>query len=239
MPKSTSLLSRSATRSESVGTPGLQQQSMTATRLIYLHGFASGPSSQKAQYFRTKFGEQGLTMEVPALDEGDFRDLTVTAQLGLVERLLGDSPVMLIGSSLGGYLAALLAARRLQVERVVLLAPAFGFVRRWSERLGAEAMEDWRRTGTLRIPHYGLRTDADIGYQLIEDGALYEEYPDVRQPALIYHGDSDDIIPASLSRDFAALHPNARLVVVHSGHELTDVLDEMWEGISAFLLDQP
>ena len=211
---------------------------MNANRVIYLHGFASGPTSQKAQFFRRKCAEHGVALAVPDLAEGDFLGLTITAQLRLLERLAGDGPVVLIGSSLGGYLAALFAARHPQVMRVVLLAPAFGFARRWSDRLGAEAMERWRSTGALRIPHYGMRTDADLGYQLIEDGVLYEEYPDVRQPALIYHGDGDDLVPVNLSREFAALHANARLVVVRSGHELTDVLDEMWQGIRAFLLDQ-
>jgi pimeloyl-ACP methyl ester carboxylesterase len=211
---------------------------MNTTRIVYLHGFASGPFSQKAQFFKGKFAEEGVALTVPDLAEGDFRGLTVTAQLQVVERLAGDHPVALIGSSLGGYLAALFAARHPQVERAVLLAPAFGFIRRWSDRLGPEAMAQWRRTGALRIPHYGLRTDADLGYQLIEDGALYEDYPDVRQPALIYHGDGDDVVSVDLSREFASRHLNARLVVVRSGHELTDVLDQMWQGVHAFLLDK-
>lgn len=209
---------------------------MNPTRMIYLHGFASGPASQKAQFFQRKFAAEGIALAVPDLAEGNFRELTISAQLRVLERLAGGDRVALIGSSLGGYLAALFAARHPQVERVALLAPAFGFVKRWSDRLGAEAMADWKSTGNLRIPHYGLKTDADIGYQLIEDGALYEEYPDVRQPTLIYHGDGDDVVPVELSREFAARHPNARLMVVHSGHELTDVMDEMWKGIRAFFL---
>ena len=211
-------------------------------RIIYLHGFASGPSSQKAQFFLRKFAERGVDLIVPDLAAGDFRGLTITGQLRVIESVINsgpaDEPFQLIGSSLGGYLAALWAARCPKIQRVVLFAPAFGFARRWSDRLGPEEMAAWRRTGTLRIPHYGMRTDADLGYQLIEDGAKYEQYPDVRQPTLIFHGDRDDIVPVELSRQFVLNHANARLVVLHSGHELTDVLDVLWQGASTFLLGE-
>ena len=208
---------------------------MTPPRWIYLHGFASGPSSQKAQFFRRKMAARGIVMSIPELDEGNFSGLTITGQLGVLERAAAGGPVSLIGSSLGGYLAALYAARHPEVERLVLMAPAFDFVRRWTDRLGVETMAGWQRSGVLRVPHYGLQTDADLGYQLIEDATRYEAFPDASQPALIFHGDQDDIVPLELSRRFVAGHPSARLVVLHSGHELTDVLDELWEGTGAFL----
>ena len=43
-------------------------------KTIYLHGFASGPSSRKAQFFREKYEERGLRLEIPEMDEGDFDD---------------------------------------------------------------------------------------------------------------------------------------------------------------------
>ena len=42
------------------------------TQVVYLHGFASGPDSSKAQFFRRKFAERGVAIEIPQLDEGDF-----------------------------------------------------------------------------------------------------------------------------------------------------------------------
>ena len=62
---------------------------------------------------------------------------------------------------------------------------------------------------------------------MLEDAAQYEPYPDFRQPALIFHGAHDDVVPPEYSRQFAAAHPNARLEVLDSGHELLDVLDYM------------
>ena len=45
--------------------------------LIYLHGFASGPMSNKAQFFRRRFEEQGIEMRIPDLNEGAFERLNL------------------------------------------------------------------------------------------------------------------------------------------------------------------
>lgn len=203
-------------------------------RYIYLHGFASGPRSRKAQYFRDRFAERGATLEIPALDEDDFERLTITGQLGVVERAAARDAVSLIGSSMGGYLAALYASRHAQVSRLVLLAPAFGFVRRWPLSFGPERLEAWRRTGRLEIYHYGDKTQRSIGYQLIEDGARYPDYPDFLQPVLIFHGEADTVVPPEFSARFTADHPNAELRLVPSDHELLDVLPVICEQTAAF-----
>ena len=117
---------------------------MKPPKLIYLHGFASGPQSSKAQFFRARFAGLGIHLEIPALDGGDFENLTITGQLDVLAQVAGDQPVTLIGSSMGGYLAALFAARHSNVEKLVLMAPAFGFARRWAERLGEESLNAGR-----------------------------------------------------------------------------------------------
>ena len=106
---------------------------MSAPGVVYLHGFASGPGSQKAQYFRERFAGCGVDLAIPDLAGGDFEHLTITRQLQVIEHRVDGRAVALIGSSMGGYLAALYAARHAGVERVVLMAPAFGFARRWPE----------------------------------------------------------------------------------------------------------
>jgi pimeloyl-ACP methyl ester carboxylesterase len=73
-----------------------------------------------------------------------------------------------------------------------------------------------------------------VSYKLIEDGLDYEDYPRVVQPALILHGANDDVVPADYSREFAAGRPNVRLEVYDSGHELLNVLNQMWVEIRQF-----
>ena len=205
------------------------------TPIIYLHGFASGPGSIKATYFRRYLEAAGATVEIPDLAAGDFEHLTLSGQLAVIEQSTARRTVSLIGSSMGGYLAALYAARHPEVDRVVLLAPAFGFARRWRERLGENAVVRWRATGRIEVFHYGLKQPAWVAYRLLEDAEQYEDYPDLRQPCLIFHGAQDDVVPARYSQEFAELHSNARLEILNSGHELTDRLDYMAPALLEFL----
>src|SRR5271165_1035807 len=136
---------------------------------------------------------------------------------------------------MGGYLAALYAARHAEVEKLVLLAPAFSFASRWPETLGECAMDEWKRTNTLKVFHYSEGRKVELGYQLIEDAGQYEAYPEVGQPVLIFQGQRDTVVPPEYSVTFAERHANARLRLIESDHELGNVLDEMWMETQEFL----
>ncbi len=204
-------------------------------KIVYLHGFASSPASSKAQFFARRFRERGIEIDIPGLSEGDFEHLTVTGQLKVIDRAVAGAPVVLIGSSLGGYLAALYAARHPEVERTVLMAPAFGFGRYLPVTVGEQGMIDWRNSGRRAVFHYGEGRDRNLNYGLITDASAYEDFPDVRQPVLILHGTGDAVVPVSLSEEFARNRPNVRLVTLTSGHELTDVTERLWMETADFL----
>ncbi|HEY7212534.1 MAG TPA: YqiA/YcfP family alpha/beta fold hydrolase [Bryobacteraceae bacterium] len=205
--------------------------------ILYLHGFASSPQSRKARFFAGKLAALGVPVEIPDLAEGNFERLTVSRQLELVNERVAKQKRILIGSSLGGYLAALFAARHPElVERMVLLAPAFGFHELWAAECGPERLEQWRRNGTVPIFHYGEGREMPLSYEFFEDSARYEPFPDARQPALIFHGNLDQVVPIEQSLAFVRLHPQAHLVRCASGHELTDVLESIWYQTEPFLL---
>jgi hypothetical protein len=206
------------------------------THILYLHGFASGPSSRKALFFRECLQAAGARVDVLDLAAGDFERLTITGQIAVMEQAAAGDPVSLVGSSMGGYLAALYAARHHEVRRLVLLAPAFAFARRWAESLGAARVTEWRRQGFMDVFHYGEGRDRRLGYQLLEDAARYEDYPDVLQPTLLFHGAHDDVVPAQSSQVFAEKRPKVRLEILDSGHDLLNVLEYMAPLIAAFLL---
>ena len=177
-------------------------------------------------------------MDIPDLAAGDFERLTISRQLQIVEKHLGGSPAVLFGSSLGGYLAALAAARHPdQVPKLVLLAPAFGFRDLWTRELGQEKLAEWRKNGTISVFHYGEGREVPLAFNLMEDAAQFEAFPEIRQPGLLFHGVDDPLVPIEQSRRLVASQPHLRLVEFKSGHELTDVLDEMWRAAKSFLLD--
>lgn len=208
------------------------------TPVVYLHGFASGPSSTKARFFAQRFATHGVGFKAPDLAEGRFSELTLSAQLRVIDRTVGERTVHLMGSSMGGYLAALFAAAHPdRVAKAVLMAPAFDFAARWRERLGPADFAAWERTGGLPVYHYGEGRTLAVGFALYTDALAHPAFPAVTQPTLIFHGVHDVIVPSGLSERFAELRPNARLRLFKSGHELTDVTEAMWEDAWAFFQD--
>ena len=194
---------------------------------FYLHGFASSPQSRKAQAFREYFAKENIQLEIPEMDRGDFEHLTISGQLAVLESTLGSEKVCLIGSSMGGYLAALYALRHpATVDRVVLLAPAFGFAERWDSKIrgmhGLGAVPDG-----FEVYHYGEKRMRRVHYGLIEDALQFPAAPEFGQPALLFHGIGDETVPVENSREFAARHPNVRLTELDSDHELLNVLDRI------------
>jgi pimeloyl-ACP methyl ester carboxylesterase len=205
-------------------------------RIVYLHGFASSPQSSKAQFFKRKFEERGIAIDVLALDQGDFPNMTVTSMLEVVHNSVAGRPCVLMGSSLGGFVAGLYAARHLElVERLVLLAPALEFSRKWQERFSGHELDEWKRQGWKNFFHYGYKRQERLAYGFVEDAMRYEGDPDFHRPALILHGTQDDVVPVGLSRDYAGRHPNVLLKEFPSGHELTDVTADLWQETGAFL----
>lgn len=203
--------------------------------LVYLHGFASGPGSTKARFFAARCAAAGMHLEVPDLAP-DFTSMTVTGMLELVDGFLARAPAVLLGSSLGGYLATLAAVRAPErVRGLVLFAPAFGFAGRWEERVGAKVMAAWRKRGTMPIFHYGRDREEPLSIALLDDARRYPDEPASSCPTLIFAGRHDEAVPLAAVERFAAAAPERELVVFDSGHELTDVLEPMWERTREFL----
>lgn len=77
--------------------------------LLYLHGFTSAPQSRKAQALKARMEERGMgdRFVCPQLPPSP------RAAIELAESIIAkaEAPVMLVGSSLGGYYATWLAER--------------------------------------------------------------------------------------------------------------------------------
>ncbi len=203
-----------------------------------MHGFGSGPGSQKARHLAARFAAAGARLEVPDLTPGEdgFERSSPSSMLAEAEAALarGKPPHGIIGSSLGGYLAAVAAGRVPSIERLVLLAPAFRLFERWDRRLTPAEREGWRANG-LEVLHHASGRQRRLGWQFHEDARGYPTFPVVRVPTLCIAGKRDDTIPLEDVAAFVERTPSARLVEVDDGHELASSLDRVFEEAWAFL----
>lgn len=187
-------------------------------------------------WFRQRFADSGVDLEIPDLADGDFERLTISGQLKVLKRAVGGDSAVLMGSSMGGYLAALHAAADENVQRLVLLAPAFHFASRWSETLGETRLSAWRSQGSMNVFHYGEKREMPLRYDLLSDALNHPPEPVFSQPCLIFHGTRDDVVPPQYSQAYAAKNHNVKLRLIDSDHQLTDAVELIWGEASAFLL---
>ncbi len=205
--------------------------------ILYLHGFASGPGSTKGRALEQLFAAQGVPLHRADLTPGahGFERSTPLTMLAEAERLVAaHRPRVVMGSSLGGYLAALLASHHAPIERLVLLAPAFRLFERWRARLAPEEERRWRAEG-LEVFHHAANRERRLGWSFMEDAATLPAFPEVRIPALCLAGRRDDVVPLEDVERFVAMTPTARLVALDDGHELIASIDKIFEEARAFL----
>ncbi len=206
-------------------------------RFLYLHGFGSGPESTKGRGVAASLAELGVGVDRLNLRVPSFAGLRVSAMVDVVQAAIGGPTdrAVLLGSSLGGLVAATVAARDPRVGAVVLLAPAFGIARRWRERSAAE-LAAWEETGWLSVTDHttGKLARVDVGF--LRDVEAVDVGPvDVRVPVLLIHGRNDDVVDIEGSRTWASTRRNCRMIEVEDGHELAASLPLICTEVRRFL----
>ena len=214
--------------------------SAVAKAVFYLHGFASSASSTKGGYFAERLREHGIELRCPDFNDPDFATLTMTRMLDHVERELDSAaarPATLIGSSLGGTVAVLAAARfGARVDRIVLLAPAVMFAKPGHHLLPPERIVEWQRRGSLPFFHYALNGERPLNFTFYEDSLQYDAFTaKFDQPALIFQGLRDASVDYRTVEAFARTRPNVTLSLVEDDHQLIASLPRIWDSVAPFL----
>ena len=148
-------------------------------RVVYLHGFASSARSSKATFFAERLASRGIEMSVPDLNQPDFSTLTVTRMLKQAEEAIAGAsdPVVLIGSSLGGFVAVQAALEHAaRVQRLVLLAPALDFNGNRLSELGDRGLDEWKASNQLEVFHYAYGRIMPVHYELYLDARRYNAF---------------------------------------------------------------
>jgi len=208
--------------------------------IFYLHGFASSARSTKAGYLAERLAAAGRPLQCPDFNEPDFRSMTFTRMLDQLDRDLpaaGAAPATLIGSSLGGALAVLAAARwRERVDRLVLFAPAVMFAKPGHHLLPPDRIAEWQRRRSLPFFHYAYNEERELDYTFYEDSLRHDPFEAAfAQPTLIFQGRRDRSVDPVMVQQFAAPRANVTLTLLDDDHQLIASLPTMWSGTARFL----
>jgi pimeloyl-ACP methyl ester carboxylesterase len=154
--------------------------------------------------------------------DGQLDGRAVSDAVGMVDWLrqeLGDSgtPVLLRGSSMGGYLA-LRAATPARAAGVVAICPAQASGLR-------RALED------EELP---WRVDRPRCAALLDEADLDEVVSNIQCPVLLLHAQGDERVPVAHSRELATrlAHPHSRLIEVPGGHHRSIQHDDELQAVS-------
>ena len=185
--------------------------SRSGLTFVWLSGFKSDMSGTKATELESwaieaghgflGFDYSGHGESDGAFENGTISDWRADALAAIDAHSAG--PVVLVGSSMGGWMALLSAlARKDRVAGLVLIAPAPDFTEKlmWPE-FSAEAQAEIMEKGfTLRPSDYD--EPYTITMKLIEDGrdhlVMREKMP-ISVPVRLLHGMCDESVPYELS----------------------------------------
>lgn len=204
--------------------------------IVWLSGFKSDMSGSKALAVKDLCEARGwgyLAFDYFGHGEssGDFADGTISrwredCLVALDE--LSDGPLILIGSSMGGWMALLSAlARQERVKGLLLIAPAPDFTEKlmWAE-MSDEARQAIQEDGLwMRPSDYG--DPYPITRELIEDGKTWNilDAPiELRIPVTIIQGKMDPDVPwtHALKVQDALVTPDCDLHLIKDGeHRLS------------------
>lgn len=211
-----------------------------APELVFLPGFRSDMAGAKAGFVAghaasrglacTRFDYRGHGRSSGRFEDGCIGDWLEDV-LAVLERVVRHRAV-LVGSSMGGWLALLAArARPGRVAGLVLVAPAPDFTARLIEpALTIPQRAALARDGVVHVPS-GYGEPLPLSARLIEEGRrhlLLDAPLMLRLPVHILHGQQDPDVPWALSVELAGRLAGAAVIlelVADGDHRLSREVD--------------
>ncbi|HEY5626783.1 MAG TPA: alpha/beta fold hydrolase [Nitrospira sp.] len=141
--------------------------------------------------------------------EGTFTDYTLSDWIedarSALSMLKEGPPITIVGNSLGGWIAWMMAREFEQVNRLILIAPAFNMMGVRARSISAERRHDWHTAGWMPWDDDPLHRDWLLSWKWVEESEAYWKTSfDRLRPVktAILHGLQDTVILPGGSSDF-------------------------------------
>ena len=195
------------------------------TNVLYFHGFASSPNSEKVLALRALLAAD-VELVTPDLNVPSFERLSWPSIVSLgIEAGRAVDPCVVVGSSLGA-LVALEVVRGGIARPLILIAPPLGLVQHWLPTLPPG--------DPVEVFNHARNANAPIHRKFFEEVAASEADRDPPPvPVTIFMGIDDETLPferveAVWQRWQPRAAPSSRFVAVPGGnHSLLSCVEEI------------
>ena len=141
--------------------------------------------------------------------EGRFIDYTLSDWLAdaraVLDLIKNCPPITIVGNSLGGWIAWLLAQECQEIERLVLITPAFNMMGLRARSIDPDRCHDWHSGGWMPWDNEPAHKDWPLSWKWVEESEAYWKTSfDRLRPVstAILHGQQDSVILPSGSSQF-------------------------------------
>lgn len=179
--------------------------------LYYIHGYLSEPNSTKGMLLKEKLNAIPIKYR-----DCSPEDLIISnCVAGIKKEIKDDKNAVLIGSSLGGFLAARVALDCINVKNLILLNPAI-------------IPLDFDISKIQGMPQRILKG--------MQDKRLFEEK--IKSKIFIIAGTNDSVVPTSWIINFAKAQ-DATIILLNDDHSLSKNLERLPTIIADILSKKP
>lgn len=141
--------------------------------------------------------------------DGTFTDYTLSDWIAdarlVIKRITTGPPITIVGNSLGSWIAWMMAQEFEQVQRLVLIAPAFNMMGVRARSISEDRRHAWLTAGWMPWDEDEAHRDYPIAWKWVEESEAYWKRrfePIRRVRTTILHGMQDQVILPQGSSEF-------------------------------------
>lgn len=200
--------------------------------VLFIHGYGSSKESETYTTLSNLLEKENIPsfrfdLTGHGESEGKFEDVTITQAIEdtksaiKILKTLGYKKIIIMASSLGGYLATYTAPTEKSIIKLILRAPVLDFyklLKLRTQKFSSEELERFKKQG-----YFYYQPERKFYWKFYQD-ILKNKY-DAKKgilkckiPIIVIHGDADKIVPFSLSENICSKITNCKLIKIKGGN---------------------